>query len=460
MKITVLNGSPKGEVSTTMQYIKYLSNNYEEHEFEILSVGHEIRKLEKDAQAWEEVIGRVKAADIVLWAFPLYILSVHASYKRFIELIFERSAQEAFKGKYTAALSTSIKFFDYTAHEYIHGICDDLMMNYCGYYSAHMQDLLKKKERMRLRLFFEDIIAAKQASEPMPRSYMPLDYSKCVAYKNEPPKKTAQLDGKRAVIVTDSMQDGESLTDMVLHLAQSFEPQSDVIELSKIDMKGGCLGCLRCGYENICAYDGKDEVRPIYEKIKQYDIIIFAGAVKDRHLSSLWKQFYDRRFYNTHQPMFEGKQMAFLISGPLAQLSYMSHTLESFVYFDDSNLSGIVTDEAQTIETVSRQIEGLAQRMTRQSKTGYIQPMPGQATAGRMIFRDHVWSSLRFVFRGDHKYYRKNGWYNFPQKNWRMRITISIMVFLQEFKFFRKYVQDNMKTLMLRDLAPAAEKKE
>ena len=64
------------------------------------------------------------------------------------------------------------------------------------------------------------------------------------------------------------------------------------------------------------------------------------------------------------------------------------------------------------------------------------------------------------MFRGDHKYYKKHGWYDFPQKDYSKRIMTSIMIFLQKFKFFRGYVQDNMKTLMLRDLAPIAEKKE
>ena len=69
----------------------------------------------------------------------------------------------------------------------------------------------------------------------------------------------------------------------------------------------------------------------------------------------------------------------------------MSHTLCLSCSLTDSNLSGIVTDEAQTQEEISIQIEGLAQRMVRQSASGYIQPMPGQATAGRTVFRDHVW---------------------------------------------------------------------
>lgn len=459
MKIIVLNGSPKGEVSTTVQYVKYLANHFEEHTFEILSVAHGIRKLENDETEWGNLLQKVKGADVILWAFPLYILSVHAAYKRFIELIFERSTEKAFAGKYTAALSTSIKFFDYTAHEYIHGICDDLCMNYCGYHSAHMIDLLEEKEQLRLELFFRELIEMKKTNEPTVKTYPKLDESKCIAYKNEKVSKRAQLGKRRAVIVTDAMDEGNSLTEMVMHLKQSFEPEADVINLSQIKMSGGCTGCLRCGYNNICMYDGKDDVRPTYEKIKEYDIIIYAGGIRDRYLSSLWKQFYDRRFFNTHQPMFTGRQVGFLISGPLSQLTYLSHALTSFVHFDDANLSGVVTDEVESAEQLSKQIEGLAKRMVRQSHNGYIQSMPGPAVTGRMVFRDHVWGGLRFVFQGDHKYYKKHKWYDFPHKNRRTRFMTSVMVFMLRFKFFREHVQKNMKTLMIRNLAPIAKKK-
>jgi multimeric flavodoxin WrbA len=52
----------------------------------------------------------------VLWAFPLYYLLVASQYKRFIELIFENNSTAAFKGKYAAVLTTSINFYDHTAH--------------------------------------------------------------------------------------------------------------------------------------------------------------------------------------------------------------------------------------------------------------------------------------------------------------------------------------------------------
>src|SRR5271157_3210807 len=153
MKIVVLNGSPKGDVSVTMQYVSYIRKKFPEHSFEIINIAQDIRKIEKDTAVFNAVLDRIRSTDIVLWAFPLYYLLVCSQYKRFIELIFERNTQDAFAGKYAASLSTSIHFFDQTAHAYIHAVSDDLDMRYLGFYSAEMRDLLKEEERKRLETF-------------------------------------------------------------------------------------------------------------------------------------------------------------------------------------------------------------------------------------------------------------------------------------------------------------------
>ncbi len=142
MKITVLNGSPKGDTSVTMQYVHYIQKKFPQHELKILNVSHRIKKLERDETAFQEILDEVQSADGVLWASPVYFLLVPSQYKRFIELISERGAEAVFEHKYTAALTTSIHFYDHTAHNYIHAVCDDLGMKYVGSFSADMRDLM------------------------------------------------------------------------------------------------------------------------------------------------------------------------------------------------------------------------------------------------------------------------------------------------------------------------------
>ena len=174
MKIVVLSGSPKGETSVTLQYVRYIQKVYPQHQLEIEHVVPRIRKLENDEQAFAEIVERVRAADGVLWAFPLYVFLVHGSYKRFIELIAERGAQAAFAGKYAACLSTSIHFYDHTAHNYMHAICDDLGMRYVGGFSPHMADLLKEQGPAQLAHFAGEFFRAIETRAATQRSYPPL----------------------------------------------------------------------------------------------------------------------------------------------------------------------------------------------------------------------------------------------------------------------------------------------
>ena len=60
--------------------------------------------------------------------------------------------------KYTAVLTTSIHFFDHTAHNYMQSICDDLEMRFAGAFSAEMHDLRKPEGQKQTRLFGEIFI--------------------------------------------------------------------------------------------------------------------------------------------------------------------------------------------------------------------------------------------------------------------------------------------------------------
>ena len=46
MKIIVLNGSPKGDLSITLQYVLLIRKKFPEHQFKVFNIAQEIRKLE------------------------------------------------------------------------------------------------------------------------------------------------------------------------------------------------------------------------------------------------------------------------------------------------------------------------------------------------------------------------------------------------------------------------------
>ena len=152
IKIVVLNGSPKGDLSVTMQYILYIQKKFPQHEFKILNVAQQIKILEKNQEKLQEIIDEVKTSDGIIWGTPVYFYLIPSQYKRFIELISELNAAVIFKDKYTASLTTSIHYYDHTSHNYMHAICDDLGMKYVGYFSADGNDLTIPEQREKLVL--------------------------------------------------------------------------------------------------------------------------------------------------------------------------------------------------------------------------------------------------------------------------------------------------------------------
>lgn len=444
MKIVVLNGSPKGESSVTMQYVGFIQKKFPQHEFKILNIAQRGKQIESKAEIFQEIIAEIKKADGVLWAFPLYVFLVHSQYKRFIELISERSAEAVFKGKPAAILTTSIHFYDHTAHNYMHGICDDLNMNVYASYSAEMQDLFKEIEREKLCQFFQGFFEAIVRKAPAMKIYSPLQLQTTEYTPRTSPEPVDTYD-KKIVIVTDEEKNHHNLKQMVQRIATHFIGQAEVINLHNVDIKGSCLGCIRCGYDNTCVYRGKDGFIDFYNsKLKTADILIFAGAIRDRYLSSLWKTFFDRGFFNTHIPSFMGKQIAFLVSGPLGQLSNLRQIMEAYAELQQANLVGIVTDEEQDSQKLDDLLRELAVRSVKYAKVQYIKPTTFLGLGGHKIFRDEIWGNLRFPFAADHQFYKNKGFYDFPQKDYATRMRNVILEWMIKIPAIRKKIYGEM----------------
>jgi multimeric flavodoxin WrbA len=422
VRIAVLNGSPKGATSVTMQYVQYIRKMFPQHELTTVDVALRRKKLEQNEGAFQEVIEQVRAADGVLWAFPLYILLVHANYKRFIELIWERGAEDAFAGKYAASLSTSIHYFDHTAHNYVQAICDDLGMHYVGAFSPEMRDLLKEKGQTQTLQFAQRFFDAIERRVPTVRRYPPV-VARAWDYTPGPGAHTVDAKGKRVVIVTDAEPQQQRLVHMVERFRGAFAGEVDTINLHDLDIKGGCLGCLRCGYDYECAYTGKDEFIDFYNtRVKTADVVVYAGAIRDRYLSATWKNFFDRSFFNTHTPSLVGKQFAFLISGPLGQNENLREILQAWTELQHANLVGIVTDEVAESAQTDGLLQALAENLAWCAEAGTMRPLTFLGVGGMKVFRDDIWGRLRTVFQADHRAYRRMGFYDFPQRDWGIRV--------------------------------------
>lgn len=195
------------------------------------------------------------------------------------------------------------------------------------------------------------------------------------------------------------------------------------------------------GYDNTCIYEGKDEFTNFFrETVKKAQIIVFAGAIRDRYLSSRWKMFFDRSFFNNHTPYLVDKQIGFLISGPLNQIPNLRQILEAYTEAQKANLAGIVTDELENSSGIDKLLDDLAYRLIAYGTMGYIKPSTFLGVGGHKIFRDEIYGRLRFPFQADHSHYTKTGAYDFPQKDLKTRLTSAFLILLTKIPAMRKEI--------------------
>ncbi|MCL1833245.1 MAG: NAD(P)H-dependent oxidoreductase [Leptospirales bacterium] len=314
MNITVLNGSPKGDLSVTLQYIRFIEKKFPMHKFNYINIAQRIGKIESDNELFDSIINDIKNSDLIFWGAPLYVCLVSSQYKRFIELIYERGAAEAFAGKYGAVITTSIHFFDHTAQNYLRGTIEDLNMNFAGGFSPDMYDIMKDENRETLILFAEAVFQNVEKKLKVSKTFKKLNYT-MPKYTPALPVSASDPGGKRVLILSDREYSNDNMANMIDRFDKAFNGKTKKISISSVNISGGCLGCCECGMDNICVYGDKDDYMKFFnEEVKTADIIIFAGEIKDRYLSSKWKLFFDRAFFNTHMPTLKDKQGGFLYS--------------------------------------------------------------------------------------------------------------------------------------------------
>lgn len=456
MKITVLNGSPKGSVSVTMQYVRYLDLHFKDHEFKTYNISQKIKKIEKNEDYFNEIIDSIKESGGVIWAFPVYYMLVPSNYKRFIEMIFEKKCEPAFSGKYTAALSTSKHFYDHTAHNYIHAICDDLNMRYIDFHSADMYDLTEKDKQRELVLFAGHFFNAIKNNAPASKSYIPVKNTGLAYSPGQPVYKT-ECKNKKILLLTDCTDENSNLKKMADRFKDQFSENIDSINLHDINIKGSCLGCVRCGYKNECVYKDKDEFVNFFEtRVRTADIIVYAGEVKDRFLSSRWKMYFDRCFYLGHIPLLWGKQLAFIVSGPLGKMSTLREFIHGYSEMQRATLVDIITDEYENSKAIDDLIESLSIKLIDYSDEKFTRPPTQLGVGGRKIFRDIIYEELRFPFIADHKFYKKHRFYDYRSP----APVVRIFSLLLKTSGFRNYINKNVRHLMLEPFNKVFKKKD
>ncbi|MBE5777439.1 MAG: iron-sulfur protein [Clostridiales bacterium] len=404
MHILVINGSPKGPYSVTLQTVEYLRIKFPEHQFDVLNAAQRIRGLKKD---FAPAKAALEQCDAVLFSYPVYTFMAPSQLHEFIALMKQENVQLA--GKFVSQITTSKHFYDVTAHRYVQDNVQDMGMKYVHGLSADMDDLTKAEGRRDAEDFFRHFVwcAKNDVFESVQRGQAPVP--SVLASLPEKEKEAVKGD---VVIVTDAGEEDVSLCRMIDRFRAVLGRKTRLINLRDFAFAGGCLGCFKCAVSGKCVHrDGFDNF--LRREIQQAEATVYAFTVRDHSMGPLFKTYDDRQFCNGHRTVTMGMPYGYLVSGPYAGEYNLRQVVESRAQVGGNVLCGVATDEWDP----DTQIDRMAAEMNYALDNKYVPPRNFLGVGGMKVFRDLIWL-MQGMMKADHKFYKAHGQYDFPQKQW------------------------------------------
>ena len=402
MKILIVNGSPKGKYSVTLQTLNYLALKLPEHEFKVIHAGQQIKKIQRDFSASKKAI---EEADLVVFSYPVYTFIAPCQLHYFIELMKDNNVDV--EGKFATQITTSKHFWDITAHRYIEDNCQDMGMKFVKGLSADMDDLTTQKGQKDALEFFKYILwsVENDHSEPIIPAVPAKELSKITV-----PEKAVDKTKGDIVIVADLKEADSQLGKMIERFNAVMPMNTRVVNIAEYPFKGGCLGCFNCAVDGTCVYkDGFDAF--LRNEIQAADAIVYAFTIKDHSMGPLFKMYDDRQFCNGHRTVTMGMPVAYLVSGEYSKEMNLRMILEGRAEVGGNFLAGIASDELDADKSIDR----MADMLTYALKNKYVQPANFYGVGGMKIFRDLIYV-MQGMMKADHKFYKSHGQYDFPQK--------------------------------------------
>lgn len=402
LNVLVINGSPKGKNSITLQTVLYLAKLNPQHKFNILHVGQKIKSLEKD---FTPAIDAIKEADVLLFSYPVYTFLAPCQLHRFIELLKEHGVSVV--GKVSTQITTSKHFYDVTAHRYIQDNAQELGMNFIRGLSADMEDLTTKKGQKEAMDFWNHFCwcMEKQYFEPVYTFPVTLAYHQATV-----PEISTAKQGGDIVIVTDCTPDNEALASMIARFQAVFPKNTRIVNISEYPFKGGCLGCFHCAVDGTCVYkDGFDTF--LREDIQKADAIVYAFTIRDHSMGARFKMYDDRQFCNGHRTVTIGMPVGYLVSGCYSAETNLQTIIEGRANVGQNILTGVATDEFDPNGEIDRLADSLIYALEHKN----MEPQNFYGVGGMKIFRDLIYQ-MQGMMRADHKFFKSQGQYDFPQK--------------------------------------------
>ena len=401
MNILVINGSPKGDYSTTLHTCLYIQKYNTVHNFEFINVGSRIKSIEND---FDSIKKSISEADLLLFSYPVYTFIAPSQLHRFIELI--KASGVDLNGKFATQITTSKHFYDVTAHSYIRENCQDMGLKYIKGLSADMDDLLHEKGQKEALDFFDYVTWCMKNDiyESLPD---PVEPAKYIAPS---PADSIVKKDKKVAVVADLLPNDTQLAAMIERFRQKLPFETKLINIREFDFKGGCISCFNCAVDGTCIYkDGFSDL--LRNEIQTCSAIVIAFTIRDHSMGSRFKMYDDRQFCNGHRTVTMGMPFGYIVSGNYQVEQNLQLIVDGRAEVGGNFLAGVANDQSAPDVEIDR----LCERLTYAIEHNYVQPSNFLGVGGMKIFRDLIWM-MQGLMKADHRFYKKHNQYDFPQK--------------------------------------------
>jgi multimeric flavodoxin WrbA len=449
-KMVIVNASPKGAYSLTLQYAKYLMVHEHDVTYTVLEVGEKLTEMEYDETWFAESMLLLAQCEAIIWATPVYTMLVPWQLIRFIELIKLTANTSVVEGKYATSVMSCFHYFDHLAEQWLYSTCEDLGMRLMEGFSVDNTDLLKPEFRSSMRFFMQEFHRACVNRSPVIRRSRELQNAPSPQFMPTlQPENTKKHTDIRTVLLTDEIDQNGNLSEMIKVFRAAYPNEVEVVNINDFPYEGACKGCLRCELVGEC--DHHDGFQDFYQNlVNSCDVLIHAMNLDGRYLKSIWKLFLDRTFSNGHRTSMMGKHSCYLVCGHLGQLPHVRQFLEGKDRVGKENSMGIISDEIADSSQLQSIIEDVAIRLDRAARAGYQKGTNFLGVGGMKIFRDLIYG-MRGVVRDDHRFYKARGLYDFPQRNVKNELFNLAMGRAFMFKSVRLGAFNHMKELYIRE---------
>lgn len=410
MKIVVLNGSPKGDNSTTLQSIKYLEKHFTHFEIVVHNIGEKISSFEKNVHNFKRIINNIEMCNMVIFLSPVYDSFVPSQLIKFFEIVFEKKVEDSFRGKFASVFLSSNKIMDNFAENYIHQMCDSLEMKFVTTYHSHRDDLFSDDGRANILNFGKQIDFAKKTN-----IFQEEKYNKYINITRtySPPliKQETPVHSFNIALVTNVFDRSSNLEYMIKAFVRLMPCAVNIINLNDYSFSAGCNNCENCVYlDEYC--DNNLELEFYKKYLDKADAIIFAFDIKHHYFDYRLKSIYDKTFIYRNSQNSKPKVVGYLVGGPLSREPNLSEYIVANSRAHRSIFAGVATDESGVDNVTTKSVDDLA-KMIIWSLCNNVKPTCDYFEKSyNQLFQDYIYDN-RHIFKSIHNKFDKNKLYYF-----------------------------------------------